>query len=171
MMQVAPAKENEVFTKRLRRVARRQERTLTKSRVNGTWSVSEAWYGAGGTGLTLHEAESHLVGEVAQKAEAEFDELRELLSRTGGPFELDSLTSESVLIHAYDPQDARAFMKKYTRATGAMADAVFDSDWGVAMTFNERPVLTEWLRTLPAPEPVEELGPHDAGDRRPLRHR
>jgi len=158
--------ENEVQEKRVRRVARRQGRTITKSRssdpnLKGTYSVSEAWFGAGGTYLTLDEAESHLVGEVAQKAEAEFDELKELLlQRAGGQLELDSLSPESVTIYAYDSEDATAFTKRYTKATGAHVDVVESPAgrgrpagyYGVGMTLDQPAALIAWLRTLPEPK-------------------
>jgi hypothetical protein len=94
-MQVAAARDDQVRENRLRRAAERQGRTLTKSKLRdpdakgyGTYSVSEGYYGAGGDGVTLDEAESLLIGEAKSEAMDRFQEVASLWGRVSGDISL-----------------------------------------------------------------------------------
>ncbi len=156
-MTVVAARDDQVRENRLRRIAERQGRTLIKSRLRdpnaegyGTYTVSGTYYGAHGTGLTLDEVESHLVGEAAGKAKAEYDELNELVHRVSGDIDVHKLgTMGSVSVLTTSIDDADYFMQEYQDAT---AEQDLPLDYEVELLFDNKQHLIAWLRTLPEPK-------------------
>jgi hypothetical protein len=148
------ARDDQVRENRLRRVAERQGRTLTKSKLRdpnakgyGTYSVSDTYFGAGGYDLTLDEVESHLVGEVAEKAKAEYDELGALVTMHFPDSSLRAFGHRgAVSVESSDIDTAAYLMQEYLDGGGLPLDYL------VELHFESRQDLAEWLRKLPEPK-------------------
>ena len=154
-MQVTAARDDQVRENRLRRIAERQGRTLTKSRHRdplaegfGTYNLSASYWADGNDGLSLDEVESHLVGQAASQALAEYDELNELLHRLDPDCDATIGPRWSVVVHPGGIDEADYFMQEYLRAT---ADEDLPIDYSVDLNFDNRRQLVNWLRTVAKP--------------------
>ncbi len=115
--------------------------------------MSDAYFGAGGEGLTLDEVESHLEGDVAAKAKADYDEFDGLLQRVdpGAGYTPGSGFGKAtgpVSVEMDSTDAAELFMHQYLMAT----EGGHATDFWVELHFQSRWMLTQWLRTLPEPE-------------------
>ena len=146
-------RDEQVRENRLRRAAERQGRTLIKSKVRdpeaegyGTYTVSEGYYGAGGEGVTLDEAESLLIGEAKAEAMKRFQEVDDLwMSR--GPVNAHLLAFDD------NTMDIEVSVDELSQ----LAEALESGGMGlrtVAVRFSTREAdgfeeIVEWLKSLP----------------------
>lgn len=140
-------REEQVRENRLRRIAERQFRQLTKSKLRdpraagyGTYALSEAYYGAGGEGLTLDEVESLLTGEGNALAQARHEKLQDLWGKVSGDISLGESTDNGIEIEV--PLGELGWL------AGKMSDdGVNVSSVSVRFFGHDLGVLTRWLET------------------------
>ena len=137
--------EEQVRENRLRRIAERQYRTLTKSKLRdsraegyGTWSLSETYYGAGGDGLTLDEVEALLTGPMGAEASDRFDRLRDEWVGLSADISLNRATDDTIEIET-DLETLAWLAQELTD------DRVSIGSVAVRFYSHDLAALTEWL--------------------------